>query len=181
VSIVANFHCIKLIIHIPLKSADHSFTLYKIIILPEKISPDKFAPYAIDYPYLTVQVSQHGHIPFTEKNYRKCVRSSITVCPLDSAIFNTQRLTCAANLFFQSPNRQQLCKRNLLLNYQQSTLVQHRNATTTDITLPGELSQSSPHTSTRERRIAIQRTSLPCVYRRFAYVSYTTRIYADGT
>ena len=114
VSIVANFHCIKLI-HIPHKSVDHSFTLYKIIILPERISPDKFGQYAIDYPYLAVQVSQHGYIPFTEKDYSKCVTSSITVCPLDSAIFNSQRLTCAASLFFQSPNRQQLCMRNFLL------------------------------------------------------------------
>jgi len=103
VSIVANSHSIKLILHIPLKSADHSFTLYKIIILPEKISPDKFVQYAIDYPYLAIQVSQHGYIPFTEKDYSKCVTSSVTVCPLDSAIVNTQRLTCVASLFFQSP------------------------------------------------------------------------------
>jgi len=94
VSIVANFHCIKLIIHIPLKYADHSFTLYKIFILPERISPDKFVQYAIDYPYLAIQVSQHGYIPFTEKDYSKCVTSSITVCPLDSAIFNTQTCLC---------------------------------------------------------------------------------------
>ena len=108
VSIVANSHSIKLILHIPLKSADHSFMLYKIIILPERISPDKFVQHAIDYPYLAIQVSQHGHKPFTEKDYSKCVTSSITVCPMDSVIVNTQRLTCAASLFFQSPNSQQL-------------------------------------------------------------------------
>ena len=37
VSIVANSHSLKLILHIPLKSAGHSFTLYKIITLPERI------------------------------------------------------------------------------------------------------------------------------------------------
>jgi len=126
VSIVSNFHFIKLI-HIPLKYVDYSFTLYKIIILPERISPDKFVQYAIDSPYLAIQASQNGYIHFTEKDYSKCVTRSITVCPLDSAIFNTQGLTCAASLFFQSLNRQQLCKRNLLFNYQQSTLIQHRN------------------------------------------------------
>jgi len=82
-SIVANFHCIKLIIHITLKFVDHSFMPYKIIILPERISPDKFVKYAIAYPYLAIQVSQNGYIPFTEKDYSKCVTSSITVCPLD--------------------------------------------------------------------------------------------------
>ena len=118
---------LRLVLHIPLKSADHSFTLYKIIILPERISPEKFVQYAVDYPYLAVQVSQPGYIPFTERDYSRCVSSSNTACPLDSAIFNKQSLTCAASLFFQSPNRQQLCKRNLLLNYHQSTMIQHRN------------------------------------------------------
>jgi len=59
VFLVANSHSIKLILHIPLKSAGHSFTIYKIIILPERISPDKFVQYAIDYPYLAIQVSLH--------------------------------------------------------------------------------------------------------------------------
>jgi len=144
VSIVANSHSIKLILHILLKSVDHSFTLYKIIILPERISPDKFVQYAIDYSYLAIQVSQHGYIPFIEKDYSKCVTSSITVCPLDSAIFNTQRLTCAASLFFQSPNSQQLCKRNLLFNYQQSTMIQHRNIWIYHFSTPRQLTVRCP-------------------------------------
>jgi len=144
VSIVANSHSIKLILHIPLKFIDHSFTLYKIIILPERISPDKFVQYADDYPYLAVQVSQHGYIPFTEKDYSNCVTSSISVCPLDSAIFNTQRLTCAASLFFQSPNSQQLCKINLLLNYQQSTMIQHRNIWIYHFPTPRQLTVRCP-------------------------------------
>jgi len=127
VSIVANSHSLKLVLLTPLKSADHSFTLYKIITLPERISSDKFVQYAVDYPYLAVQVSQPGYIPFTERDYSRCVSSSNTACPLDSAIFNKQSLTCAASLFFQSPNRQHLCKRNLLLNHRQSTMIQHRN------------------------------------------------------
>jgi hypothetical protein len=60
VSIVANSHCNKLIIHIPLKSTDLSFALYKIIVLPERISSDKFVQYVTEYPYLAIQVSQHG-------------------------------------------------------------------------------------------------------------------------
>jgi len=125
VSIVANSHCIKLIVHIPLKSADH-FTLYKIIILPERISSDKFVQYAIDCPYLVIQVSQHDYIPFTEKDYSKCVTSSITVCPLDSAIVNTQ-----------------LCKKNLLLNCQQSTMI-HRNIWIYHFPTPRQLTLRCP-------------------------------------
>ena len=122
-SIDANSTCIKIILLFPVKSDDHHFTLYKIIILPERLSSDKFVQYAFDYPYFAIQVSQHGYIPFTEKSYSKCVTSNTTVCPLDSAIFNTQRLTFAVSLFFQSPSRQQLCKTNLLSIFQQPTMI----------------------------------------------------------
>jgi len=143
VSIVASSHSIKLILHISLKYVDYSFTLYKIIILPERISLNKFVQYAIDHPYSAIQVSQHGYIVFTEKDYSKCITSSITVCPLDSAIVNTQRLTCAASLFFQSPNSQ-LCKRNLLLHYPQSTMIQHRNIWIYHFPTPRQLTVRCP-------------------------------------
>jgi len=83
-------------------------------------------------------------ISFTEKDHSKCVTSSITVCPLDSAIVNTQRLTCAASLFFQSSNSQQLCKRSLLLNYQQSTMIQHRNIWIYHFPTPRQLTVRCP-------------------------------------
>jgi hypothetical protein len=130
--------------HIPLKSIDLSFTLYKITVLPERISYDKFVQYVIEYPYLAIQVSQQGYIPFTEKDYSKCVASSITICPLDLAVFNTRRLTCAARLFFQSPNSQHLCKRNLLLNHQQSTMIQGRNVWIYHFPTPRQLSFRYP-------------------------------------
>jgi hypothetical protein len=100
VSTVANSHCIKIIIHIPLKSADHLFTLYRMIILPEKISPNRFVQYDNDHPYLAVHLKQNGYIPFKEKDYSRCVTSTITVCPLESAIYDKQRLTCDVSLFF---------------------------------------------------------------------------------
>ena len=68
VSIVANSRSLKLILHIPLKSADHSFTLYKIITWPERIPLDKFVQYAVHYPYLAIQFSQPSYIPFTERD-----------------------------------------------------------------------------------------------------------------
>jgi len=37
VSIVANTHCINLLLHIPLKSANRHFTLFKVITLPTRI------------------------------------------------------------------------------------------------------------------------------------------------
>jgi len=43
VSIVANTHCKNLLLHIPLKSANRHFTLFKVITLPTLVSSDKFA------------------------------------------------------------------------------------------------------------------------------------------
>ena len=63
---------------------------------------------------------------------------------LDSAIFNTQKLTCAASLFFQSPNSKQLCKRNLLLYYQQSTIIQHQNVWIYHFPTPRQLTVRCP-------------------------------------
>jgi len=94
VSIVASSHSIKHIFHISLKSVVHSFTLYKTIILPERVFSDKFVQYAIDYSYLAIKLNQHGYIPFTEKDYSKCFTGSITVCPLDSTVFNTKTYLC---------------------------------------------------------------------------------------
>ena len=123
-SIVRNSHCIKLILHIPLKSADRHFKLYKIIILPERISSGKLVQYAIECSYLATQVIYHGYIPFTEKDYSKCATSTITVCALDSAMFNTQRLTVPLAYF----SRVQTVKsyvRNLLFNNQRNVWLYH--------------------------------------------------------
>ena len=43
VSIATIPHCIKLIISVPLKTANYYFTLYKIITLPEHVSSEKFS------------------------------------------------------------------------------------------------------------------------------------------
>jgi hypothetical protein len=51
-SIVANPLSIKLMLHVPLKSKEQSFTLYKIIILPERISFGKFMQNLVDQAYV---------------------------------------------------------------------------------------------------------------------------------
>jgi hypothetical protein len=150
---VANSHCIKLILNIPIKAADHHFTLYRIIILPERISSDRFFQCTIDYPYLALQVSQRGYVLFTESDYSKCIASTFTVCPINAAIFNTRQLTCEISFFFQTANHQQLCKRNLFLNYQRPTLIRHGTASDfplpdaapANATLAGNSSRDLPH------------------------------------
>ena len=52
VSILANTHWTNLLLHIPLKSANRHFTLFKVIILPSLVFSDKFAKYIVDYSFL---------------------------------------------------------------------------------------------------------------------------------
>jgi len=55
VAVLAISHWIKLILNIPIKAADHHFTLYRIIILSERIYSDRFVQYTIDHPYLSLR------------------------------------------------------------------------------------------------------------------------------
>jgi len=141
VSIVRNSHCIKLILHIPLKSADRHFKLYKIIILPERISSGKLVQYAIECSYLATQVIYHGYIPFTEKDYSKCATSTITVCALDSAMFNTQRLTVPL-AYFSRVKTANNCVREIY--FQQSTMIRHPNIRVYHFPTPHHLTLGCP-------------------------------------
>jgi hypothetical protein len=68
---VADRHCAKLVSSIPLKAAAHHFTLYKIITLPEKVGTDKLIKYAVDRPYLAMQVGLRNYALLTEVEYQQ--------------------------------------------------------------------------------------------------------------
>jgi hypothetical protein len=100
VSIVANTHCINLLLHITLKSANCHFTLFKVITLPTLISPNKFAQYIVDYSYFGLQISQHANLMLTETDYSHSKKGSITICPADTTVYSAQTVTCLYSLFF---------------------------------------------------------------------------------
>jgi len=99
VSIVANIHCINLLLHIPLKSANRHFTLFKVITVPTLISPDKFAQYIVDFSYFGLQVNQRAYLMLTETDYNHCKKSSITICPAVTSVHSAQTMTCLSSLF----------------------------------------------------------------------------------
>jgi hypothetical protein len=141
--------------------------------LPERISSNRFVQYSIDYPYLALQVSQRWYVLFTETDYSKCITSTVTVCAMNAAIFNTHQRTCEISLFFQTANHQHLCKINLFLNYQRPTLIRHGkldiqlpDATPANVTLAGNCSGDLPHWNTHRHRFAVQRFNLSYLYGR---------------
>jgi len=116
VSTVANTHCINSLLHIPLKSANCHFTLFKVITLPTLVSFDKFAQYVVDYSYFGLQISQHAYILLTETDYSHCKKGSITICPANMPVYSTQTMTCLSSLYFQNTNTHSVCRRKLLFS-----------------------------------------------------------------
>jgi len=125
VDVVANVHHVKLLISIPLKAAYHQFTLHRIITLPEWISSDKFIQYTTGYAFLGIQTGQHDYILLSESDFDKCSKGNIVVCPVSTAVYSIQSLTCEISLFFQATSHYRLCKRKLLLHPQIQTLQRH--------------------------------------------------------
>ena len=110
VFIVADTHCINLLLHIPLKSANCHFTLFKVVTLPTLVSPDKFAQYNVDIAYFGLQFGQRAYFMLTETDYNHCEKKpSITICPVVTPVYSTQTVTCLSNLFFQRTNTHHVC------------------------------------------------------------------------
>ena len=116
VSAVANVH-IKLIINVPLKTASQLFTLYKISVLPTRISNNNFVQYSIDFPSFAIDISQREYLLFTEEDYHRCEAGTITICPANMAIYSVQIVTCESSIYFQITNYKRPCRRKLLFDY----------------------------------------------------------------
>jgi hypothetical protein len=123
--VVATPHNIKLILHVPLKSHEQRFTLYKIIILPERVSSGKFIQYLVDYTYFGLNDNQRDYIFLTEAQYNYCAKGSLVMCPAYTAVYHSQTLNCEASLFFQNTDNFRLFQRKLLLQYQTPILQRH--------------------------------------------------------
>jgi hypothetical protein len=60
-AIVGSIHNVKLIMYVPIKTANQNFTVYRIIGLPNRIGKDKFVLYQIDLPYFVTGSRQRDY------------------------------------------------------------------------------------------------------------------------
>jgi len=105
VSVVANVHSVNLVLTVLLKTTDSRFTSFRLIALPTQISP--VVKYSVDYAFFALQHSRRSYLLFTEADYGLCDKGSITVCPAETAVYNSQSLKCESSLFFSNRERQQ--------------------------------------------------------------------------
>jgi hypothetical protein len=115
VSLVAKSYSIKLIVSVLLKTTNSYFHLYRIVILPQPIASNKHVRYSTDYTYFEIQQSM---LLFTETNYNRCYRGSVTICPSNVPIFSAQTKTCEISLYFQTSAIYNLCRRELIYDPQ---------------------------------------------------------------
>jgi hypothetical protein len=54
--VIANAHCVNIVLSIPLKSANRYFSLFRIMTLPTYVAPDKFVQIQTDYVYLSTAI-----------------------------------------------------------------------------------------------------------------------------
>ena len=125
VTAIANVHGIKLIVNVPLKTANQLFTLHKIFVLPTRISNNNFVQYLIDFPYFPIDISQREYLLFTEADCHRCEAGRITICPAKIAIYSVQIVTRESSIYFQTSSNSRLCRKKLLFDYRTPTLQQH--------------------------------------------------------
>ena len=102
VTVLGNVHSVKIVIHVPLKTVDRHFTIYKLFVFSTRISDNKFVKYSTEFPYFGLSDNQHDFILLTEADLSHCKINGITVCPADVAFYNLQTLNCESILFFQT-------------------------------------------------------------------------------
>jgi len=101
VTVLGNVHSVKIVIHVPLKTVDRHFTIYKLFVFSTRISDNKFVKYSTEFPYFGLSDNQHDFILLTEADLSHCKINGITVCPAEVAIYNSQTLNCESSLFFR--------------------------------------------------------------------------------
>ena len=128
VTLVGDIHCVKIILNIPLKTVNRHFLLYQVIVLPTRISGDKFVTYSIEHSYLGIDDNWHDFILFTQADLSHCIVNCITICPANIAVYTAQKMTCLSSIYVQENHN--TCSRKLLLNYKTPILLRHRNTWT---------------------------------------------------
>jgi len=125
VSLVGNAHVIHLVLSVPLKTATKLFTLYKIVVLPSRLSIDTFMSYQLYYLYFGLAVDQRHYTLLTEADLQQCTAGSVTIFSAKVPLYHAIVLTCEASLFFQNSNSFNLYRKTLFLHYKTPTLQHH--------------------------------------------------------
>jgi hypothetical protein len=92
VTLVSSLHNVKLIMYVPIKTANQQFTRYRIIGLPNQIH----------FPVFVIGKIQPDYALPTQIELQQCTTNNITDCPVSTAFYDIQTTTCPSNLYFRT-------------------------------------------------------------------------------
>ena len=127
VSVIGDVHNMKLIVNVPVKTANSQFKLYKVVALPTRVSKTNSVKYCIDCFYFGLENSRNDYVLFKGTNLLNCVTGEITVCPANTAVYSAITLKCLPSIFFRTSTYNSLCRRQLLVNLRTPTLQKHKS------------------------------------------------------
>jgi len=110
---------------IPMRTADQSFNLYKLIAMPTRVHGDTFIKYDPEHLYFGLSVSQRDYVLLNAEDLQQCTLGNIRICRIRVPLFDAQTPSCESSLYFQNHKGAPLCKRSLLPSYEQPTFQRH--------------------------------------------------------
>jgi hypothetical protein len=102
---------------IRLKTASQHFTPHKLIVLPTRISENKFIEIVRDFAYLPLSFNQRDFALLKEAKLQLCSFSILIVCPINVPFYDAKVPACEAELFFHISREIPACRRKLLLHH----------------------------------------------------------------
>jgi hypothetical protein len=90
--IVADFHSLKLVMYVPLKTADRQFTLHKLVVTPSRVMGNKFVQYQLEIPYLAVAYNRRDYLLLSEAQVKQCTTGNV-ICPNVMPVYDAQTVS----------------------------------------------------------------------------------------
>jgi len=129
ISVLADYHSVKLVMLIPLKTFERHFYLYKLITFPYKISNlDNYIQLTAEYDNLVLDDSNQRFFLWKEADIKKCRRKGVMICSADKPVYGRNVLTCESSLYFQRDEARTLRSRRILPQNLAPIFIRHSHA-----------------------------------------------------
>ena len=79
---LADVHSFKLVLSVPLKTVNRQYELYKMVVLPTRISDNAYAQFENGYDYFGINLLQRTYLIMTDVDVLKCRGEGIVICRL---------------------------------------------------------------------------------------------------
>jgi hypothetical protein len=100
-SVLANNYGDHLVLNVPLQTANHNFTFFKIITLLLKLTSDKLVDYSLHYAYFGIQQDRQSYLLLSEASYSHCHKCDIVICPTEVAVYDARTNACESKFLIE--------------------------------------------------------------------------------